>query len=256
MELFLYQTALKDFLRAKRIAVWIAVCAVIFLIGKLWTEYTGTLSNREAYSQLSSILVFRVVALAAAIFSTAVLSQEVEQKTVVYLLTRPVARWKILLARTAAAMTVVILISWLAAIGVSISVFGGSAFSNGLLYGDLKTLAIGAMAYAALFVLVSLMFNRAMIICLMFAFGWETSVPNFPGDLYHLSIYSYMSAIAQHPQIEAARGFLGALAGQLGVNELTPTKAWPILIVLIAGCLGLGAWWFSHFEYLPREDAE
>ena len=48
------------------------------------------------------------------IFGTGVVSREVEQKTIVYLLTRPVARWRILLMRYLAAVTAITLTVWLA----------------------------------------------------------------------------------------------------------------------------------------------
>jgi len=28
------------------------------------------------------------------------------------------------------------------------------------------------------------------------------------------------------------------------------------MIALVAVMIGLGCWWFTNFEYLPREDAE
>jgi hypothetical protein len=47
-----------------------------------------------------------VLPILAVVFGTGVISQEMEQKTIVYLLTRPVPRWRILLAKFAAAWIV------------------------------------------------------------------------------------------------------------------------------------------------------
>lgn len=252
---YLYSSALKDFLRPKRIVVWVLVAFFLGAAAKGWSMMlpAGTLAER--YGQLSSVLVYRVMALAAAIFSTAVVSQEVEQKTIVYLLTRPVPRWQILLMRTLAAATVVFVLSSFAALCVSAAVFGPRLLQP-LLFVDLKALAIGALAYGGLFVFVSLLMNRAMIVCLLFAFGWETAIPNVPGYLYYVSVYSHLSAIAQHPKPSASLGPLGALSGQLSTNSLTPTAGWTSLIGLTVVTFALSCWWFSRFEYVPREDAE
>jgi ABC-2 type transport system permease protein len=95
-----------------------------------------------------------------------------------------------------------------------------------------------------------------MIICLLFAFGWETAVPNMPGDLSFLSIYSYLSAMANHPTTSEVRGPMSVLSGALGTGGPSESAGYPVLILLTLVMLACGALWFSHFEYLPREDAE
>lgn len=253
--MFLYATALKDFLRARRILPWIFLSLMGLAIAIAWKSLAPGASKLEIYGQVSFIIVFKLLALASAIFSTAIIGQEVEQKTIVYLLTRPVERWKLLFARYFAAATVVALVGILCAAMVAIATFGPSGLSQGIFVRDCYALVLGALAYGGLFLLISLWFNRAMIICLLFAFGWETSLPNLPGDASMLSIFSYLSAVAEHPT-GGDQNFLSLLAGQLGSGTLTATTAVPVLLLLSAATVGLSCWWFSTFEYVPREDAE
>jgi hypothetical protein len=77
-----------------------------------------------------------------------------------------------------------------------------------------------------------------------------------PGDLYWLSINSYLSSICQRPADKGPKNVIDALGGMLGNNSIAPNTAWTVLIVFSLFCLTLGAWWFTHFEYVPREDAE
>ncbi|MBX3118396.1 MAG: ABC transporter permease subunit [Fimbriimonadaceae bacterium] len=213
--------------------------------------------ERDAYATLSGWLVFRLLALIAAIFAAVVVAQEVEQKTIVYLLTRPVPRPKILLARTAAAIVVTFVIGAIAALAVSVSVMGTAGFTNDLMLRDIKALFVGAAAYVSLFVLISLWLNRSMLICLLFAFGWEMAIPNMPGTMYRLSIFSYLTAIAERPSSGGQLNTLGTgLSGELSSNILLPSTGYLTMGFLIVACLGLGAWWFKNFEYVPREDAE
>jgi ABC-2 type transport system permease protein len=195
------------------------------------------------------------LALASAIFTTAILSQEVEQRTIVYLLTRPVPRWRLLLTRYAASVIVVALVGAFAAVVTSFGAYGGNFLSNPLLGRDLLALGVGALAYGALFLFVSLLFNRALIICALFAFGWESSIPNLPGDLYRLSVFSYLQAIAEHPT-SGGSGVLALLSGTAGEGGITRTTAFLVLGAMVVGLLLASAWWFTHFEYVPREDAE
>jgi ABC-2 type transport system permease protein len=254
MEGYLFLSSFSDYLRLKRLIPWLLVAAAVFGIAYSFRSLKSDFAPTDAYVLLVDTLVFRILPLAAAVFSSAVVAQEVEQKTIVYLLTRPVPRWKLILYRSLAAMAVVFIVSALAAIGVSLGSFGGA---NRFLVSDLEAIALGSVAYVALFTFASLLVNRSTILCLLFAFVWETSVPNVPGDLYRLTITSYVSAIAHHPAISGAgKGFLDAISGILGQNDITAQAALPILAGLAVVCVCASCYWFSHFEYMAREDAE
>ena len=109
---YVFTSSLKDFLRPGRLAVWVVLALVIGLMGRLWISLGAPGNPQETYGQLSSVIVYRFMALVAAIFSTMVVSQEVEGKTIVYMLTRTVPRSTMLLGRTLACVAAVTLISW------------------------------------------------------------------------------------------------------------------------------------------------
>ena len=177
MESAIFTQALKEYLRAKRVLPWLFLSLLCFALSKYWSHLQEGATAAQAYGQVSSIMVFHIEALASAIFTTAIISQEVEQRTIVYLLTRPVPRWKLLVIRYLASALVVFGIGVFGAILTAI----GSG-DHSLLSKDIVALAVGAFAYGALFLMVSLLFNRAMIICLLYAFGWEISIPSLPGS--------------------------------------------------------------------------
>ena len=255
---FVFQSAFGEYLRLKRIVVWVLVAIALYAAAKVFLGVGGNENPPESYSMVSSLLLFRLLPLASAIFSSGVLSQEIEQKTIVYLLTRPVPRPQFLLLRTLASALVVFIVVSLAAVALSSAVFGGLGLSNPILYRDMIAIAVGSLAYGTLFVGLSLLINRAMIVSLLFAFAWETSVPSMPGSVYLMSISSYLTAIAQRPSVsrDTAGGPLSALASTLGTNTLRADTAWAAMAIFIAFCAIFGAYWFKNFEYLPREDAE
>ena len=255
---YVFQNAFFEYLRLKRLIVWIIVAIGLVAVAKTYLNFGASDSPADSYATMSSLLLFRLLPLASAIFSSAVLSAEIEQKTIVYLLTRPIPRPMFLVMRTLASALVVFIVTSIAALGLSVSVFGPSGFTNHYFLRDEVAIAVGSLAYGSLFVLVSLLVNRAMIISLLFAFAWETSVPSMPGSIYLMSISSHLTAIAQRPTSAqpATRGFLTAVANALGTNKLSPAVGWTVMLCLIAFCMIVGAWWFNQSEYLAREDAE
>jgi ABC-2 type transport system permease protein len=192
--------------------------------------------------------------LTAAIVTASIVAQEIEQKTIVYLVTRPVPRWKLAIFRYLACSVVVTLSVAIDALLVSFGTYG--AHGNEYLLKDLMAVGLGAFAYCSLFMLVGMLFNRAMIICLLFAFGWEWAVPKMPGQMSYLSINSYVQAIAQHPTTDQGSSQGGVLASALASSTITATEGYLALAGIIVVCAAFAAFWFATNEYLPREDAE
>ena len=250
---FVFTHALRDFARVRRLLVWCVVAIVVYGIGVAYVRVSGANSRQDSYILLSATLSYRILALAAAIFASAVVSQEVEGKTIVYLLTRPVPRQALLLGRALAAALVVFAVSAVSAVAISFATMGGF---SALLTKDLVALGVGSLAYTGLFVLISLIVNRAMIASLLFAFGWETLASGVPGDLRLLTLNTHVMAIADRPTPEGGSGFLDAVGSMLGAGGVSASAAWLVLVGVIAVTLAASMAWFAHFEYTAREDAE
>lgn len=254
MESAIFGQAIREYFRIRRFLPWVVLALGCLGMGYAWNMLQSGATPDQSYSNVSSIFVFHILALASAIFTTAIISQEVEQRTIVYLLTRPVPRWKLLTIRYIASVIAVSSVGVLCAIGASLGAYHGSG-SNPLLVKDCVALIVGAFAYGALFLLISLMFNRAMIICLLFAFGWEVAIPNMPGQMYLLSIYSYLQGIAEHPSAGGNKA-VSLLTSSNGDNTLSASTCYMAMIGMVVVLIAFGSWWFTNFEYLPREDAE
>lgn len=252
----MFQFALRDLLQVRRLLVWLIVIALIGVLAAYLPSVARNLTPEDAYVQLAGGLVYKLMALAAAIFTASIVSQEVEQKTIVYLLTRPIPRVVTLLARTLAAALVTLLIGLLGLVVVNLSCYGAAAATNAIFYRDVVALSVGAFAYTVLFLLVTLLINRSMPVCLLFAFGWENVIPNMPGDTVYVSVYGHLMALAQHPSTGESGGPLAALSGAFGTNTIPTSTAWVILIGIVAIATGVSAFVFSNFEYVPREDTD
>jgi ABC-2 type transport system permease protein len=252
MNAYVFTSTLRDMLRPGRIVVWVLLGVVLALISLLWQNMSRNPVGDAQYGLLVRLIVYRLVALAAAMFTVSVVSQEIEQKTIVYMVTRTVPRSAMVASRALSAVVAVTLTSWISLVGVALVMLGPDFVTRGMFWKDMLVMLLGAAAYTSLFVLITLLINRAMIAILLFCFVWESFVPYLKGDMYLLSVNTYMSVLADHPN--KAMGAVTAMQGDTTV--IASWVAWLVLLAVSVGLLWLNGWWFSRFQYLPREDAE
>lgn len=224
------------------------------LLAAIWHRLApgATITPNDRYVNVVNLLVFRTLPLASAIYTTMVLSQEVEQKTIVYLLTRSTPRTQLLIGRWLATVASVVTV---AVVGLGLCRVGSGGVTLPI-WRDIAAIVLGACAYGGLFLMVTMVFNRALMICVLFAFGWESSVPNLPTGIQQLSVLSHMQAIASHPDSEGGKKFLEAIAGVLGQNTMSPMTSAVTLGVFSLIMVAMAIYWFRTHEFIPREDAE
>jgi hypothetical protein len=110
-DLYLFRSAMRDMVRPKRILTALVLISLPSLIALLFRLNMKAANYKadEIYASLSYNVVFGfILVILAVVFATGALSQEIEQKTIVYLLTRPLPRWRILLAKFAAALVTIV----------------------------------------------------------------------------------------------------------------------------------------------------
>jgi ABC-type transport system involved in multi-copper enzyme maturation permease subunit len=134
-------------------------------------------------------------------YGTALVADEVEDKTITYLFTRPVRREAVFLGKYLAylACTIGVVLPAVMLVWLLIAPVGGhlgAGFPD--LVKDLAILAAGLVAYGALFGLVGATLKRPLVVGLLFAFGWEPLVMSLPGYLKRLSISYYLQGLVPH----------------------------------------------------------
>ncbi|MGE0688108.1 MAG: ABC transporter permease, partial [Dehalococcoidia bacterium] len=129
-----------------------------------------------------------VLPLTALLLGTSALGDEFEDGTAVYLLTKPIPRWQILLPKLVA--------SWLitAAIVLLSTVISGLIAledSTKLAQGYGLAVILGSLAYCCVFVLLSVSTNRALVFGLVYVFLWEGVITTIFDGTSYLSIRQY-----------------------------------------------------------------
>jgi len=253
-DLYIFRTALKDLLRPKKVIAASALIAIPTLLAALWRINASDFNPDATYNALTSLLVFGfLLVILSVVFSTGVITQEIEQKTIVYLLTRPVPRWRIILMKFGAAVVAITLTVWAAALAVALVTFGPGGLGESRLAQDLPILLIGALAYGAVFLLLATFLNRPLMLGLFFAFGWESWVPNLPGHFQKLSLMAYLRHLAPHPQPQTAPRGMSDLFRVLN-PDISDAMAWFVLLGVIVVALAAALTIFSTNEYVPRDD--
>lgn len=257
-DLYILRNTLKDLNRPGRL--WINLLLVLLptVLALTARAAAGSRFRPEVvYGNVVSSLIFGfLLVILAVVNGTGVLSQEIEQKTITYLLTRPVPRWRLLLMKFLAAFLMVTVTVCASCLLVALSLFGFGRLSGTPVGRDLLILPAGALAYGALFVLMATLLQRPLMYGLLFAFGWESWVPNLPGYFRHVSLMTYLRVLAPHPREEPETlDMAQAATTLLGTQDEIPRQlAWNVLIGFSTLALALALYAFSVREYAPRDE--
>jgi ABC-2 type transport system permease protein len=258
-DLYLLKYALRDMIRPKRIAAVLLLGCLPAVVAGIWRAAVGAEHFQAdiVYNSLLSFVVFGfILVIMSVIFGTGVISHEIEQKTITYVLTRTVPRWRIGLMKFLAGTAAITVTLWLAAVLLAIVTYGPSGVTNSHLGRDLLILPVGALAYGSVFLLVATLLPRPLLWGLGYAFGWELWVGNLPGHFQKFSLMPYLRTLAPHPQPQGESTDLTVLLSTMAPVTITPTFAWRVLAIAIFVCLGLALIVFSNREYVPKDDTD
>ena len=188
-----------------------------------------------------------------AFYGTSLIADEVEDKTVTYLFTRPVSRGAVLFGKFLAYVlcTMIVVLPSVTVVWVLVTPIGGSlgqSFPD--LIKDLLILATGLIAYGALFALVGAMFKRPLLISLVFVFGFEPAVLVFPGYLKRFTLAYYIQGLV--PQAMPNDSVV-SLVQQIFRETPSLTAAVAALAFITVVCLWLAARTVTNKEYILEQ---
>lgn len=134
-------------------------------------------------------------------YGTALIADEVEDKTITYLFTRPIRRGAVLVGKYLAymAVTTFVVLPSVMVVYVLVTPINGSLGASFVpALKDLALLFIGLGAYGAFFAFIGAKFKRPLLTGLIFVFGWEQTALVFPGYLKKFTIAYYLQALVPH----------------------------------------------------------
>jgi ABC-type transport system involved in multi-copper enzyme maturation permease subunit len=200
------------------------------------------------------IMYLRVtVPILAIFYGTSLIADEVEDKTITYLFTRPVRRGAVLLGKYLAyfVVTSFVVLPSVVLVYLLLAPINGSLGASFVpLLTDLGLLAVGLGAYGALFAFIGAQFKRPLLTGLIFVFGWEQAALLFPGYLKKFTIAYYVQALVPHAMPQ--EGVMSLLQGIFrDTPSLTVSLFW--LAVIWFGFLYLAARAVERKEYVLEQ---
>ena len=134
-------------------------------------------------------------------YGTSLIADEVEDKTITFLFTRPIPRGAVLVGKYLAFLVSTLLVVlpsvvmvWLLVVPIRGSL--GPSFIA--LVKDLLILAAGFAVYGAFFAFIGAKFKRPLMIALFFVFAWENAALLFPGYMRRFTIAHYLQGLVPH----------------------------------------------------------
>jgi ABC-2 type transport system permease protein len=186
-------------------------------------------------------------------YGTSLMADEVDDKTITYLFTRPIPRGAVLVGKYLAyvACTVFVVLPSVVLVYLLVVPMRGSLGASFIdLVKDLVLLAIGLAVYGSLFAYVGAQFNRPLLIGLIFIFGWEQAAMAFPGYLKRLTVSYYLQSLVPHAMpSDSIMGLIQSIFRE--TPSLPVSLAWLAAICLMF--LSLAAAVVSRREYVLEQ---
>jgi ABC-2 type transport system permease protein len=190
-----------------------------------------------------------IVPVLGVFYGTALIADEVEDRTITYLFTRPIRRGAVLVGKyfaylvctTLVVLPSVVLVFFLL---VPLDQVGRSFVPFAA---DLGLLALGLAAYGAVFALVGAALKRPLVSGLVFVFGWEQIALLVPGYFRRLTVAHYVQALVPHAMPSSG---VASLLQSVLTNNPPALVCLLVLAAIIVGTLWLGSSAVEKREYV------
>ncbi len=156
-------------------------------------------SNEEFVNTLlDGLLIGAAMPIICLVLATALFGNEVEDKTLNYLVLKPISRYKIVLAKLLATLIIGCPLVVISGFAATLIADGGMGTKLVVLDSPLRAAAatgiallLGSVAYSAAFTWAGLVSTRALPYALVYVVLWEGLVSSFLGGVRYLSVRGY-----------------------------------------------------------------
>lgn len=225
--------------------------------GRAATQVEGVVISSSAIFGLMVWVFFLrfAVPVLAVFYGTALIADEVEDKTITYLFTRPIPRGAVLLGKYLAYLvcTMAVVLPSVVLIYLLIMSRPGGSLAAGFLdlLKDLGAIAAGLAVYGAAFAWVGARFKRPLLTGLAFVFAWEPAILVVPGYLKRFTVAYYLQGLVPHA-MPADEGTLGLLQSLFREFPSLPTSLVGLTVITLVG-LTLATRTVARREYILEQ---
>ncbi|HWL43772.1 MAG TPA: ABC transporter permease subunit [Ilumatobacter sp.] len=226
--------------RAAAVAIVLLIPVAIAIVFRFSDEYHRTNRGDFAIDLTSTLILALLLPLVALVLGTTAIGTEIEDGTVVFLLSKPVSRPALLATKAfvAALATVILAVPTTVATAWIIT---GSAGDGGIVAGLGLAALVASVVYTVLFAALSTVTGRALIAGLIYVFVWEGVLANLFSGLAWLSVRQYALGVAD-----------AAISLTWFSADLSTTSAVVMALIAVAGALWIGGRKLAAFEIGER----
>ena len=185
--------SLRQIATPKKIAVTLILMAIpigITIVARTFVDDSELDGFVEV--MIERFLAAVILPLLSITVATAIFGNELEDKTLGFLMTKPIARWKIAIPKYASAVLYTVPPISVTAIVATVLVI--STEPKAILT-VLVAVVLGVMAYTSVFTWLGLMTSRALAFALLYVFIWEGLLTQFLAGIRFVSIRGYVIGI-------------------------------------------------------------
>ena len=211
-------------LLGRRRSLLMLLLALLPVLAALLARINGRAPDMDRITPavIDLLIVQAALPIITLVFGTAALGSELEDGTAIYLLIKPIDRWRIVVAKTVVAAGVSALLLGATTFLAAFLLAGDQGLMR-LVVGLTVAVMIGAVVYVSIFVALSVVTNRALIIGLVYAVLWEGLLSGLFDGTRELSVRQYVLGIArtlagdQGGSIRAAPELVGSIGFLLAI---------------------------------------
>jgi len=174
-----------------RLLVVLVLAALPVAIAVTMTR-VGENNPRALGDMLDGMVVAAILPIVTMAMATAAFGNELDDRTLAYLVLKPLPRWRIVLPKLLA--VVVLTAPLLVASGVLTALLGPGGRAHGAMAVGFALFA-GVIAYGAVFTWLGLVTSRGLGIALIYVFLWEGLISTFLPGVRYLSVRGYTLAL-------------------------------------------------------------
>lgn len=187
---------LRALLGRRRSVLMLLLAATPVLLGLLVVINNESLSPETLGATIDGFVNRVVLPLIALVFGTSALGSELEDGTAIPLLTKPISRWSIIVAKVAVAGTLTAALVVPSTVLAGLLMGGGGAGTIGVTFAFAIANIFGSYLYVAIFLVLGVITSRGLIIGLAYSLIWEAVVSSLLRGSQIFSVREYVAGIA------------------------------------------------------------
>ena len=191
---------------------------------------------------LREVVIGTELPIAAVVFGTTAFGGEIDDGTLVYLLVKPIARWRVVVSKylvaaacTTAVMLPALFLPWLLVRNADLPATVPLSFAAGV--------GGGALLYCALFVMLGLALRRSLVVGLVYVIGLEIVLSRSIAGLRSLSVREFALSITEA---------VGKAAVQFTDPVVAMTTVWTMGTIILVGSIAFSMRRLARYEVAER----